>query len=109
MYKLAMRIFIVWLVILFIPLTLFAGNIDKELKKQLGHTKCIKTWNHDRSAFRIFFSPYECKPQECSAALLTVRYIFESNKTKFPKEIIIDTGSEVQSYPFTNIPTLITK
>ncbi len=109
MYKLAMRIFIVWMIILFIPLTALAGNIDKELKKQLSHTKCIKSWNYDYSAFRIFFSPYDCKPQECSAALLTVRYIFESNKAKFPQKIIIDTGSEVQSYPFVNIPTLVTK
>lgn len=84
--------------------------VDKELKKQLGHTICVKSWKYDKSAFQIFFSPNNCKPGECSAALCVVRYTFESNKAIFPKEIIIDLGNgEVQSYPFKNIPTLITK
>jgi hypothetical protein len=109
-YKFSLRIFVIWIILLFIPLTSFASAVDKELDKQLGHTSCIKSWKYDKAAFRIYFSPNNCKSGECSAALLTIRYIFESNKATFPKKIIIDLGNgEVQSYPFKNIPTLITK
>lgn len=104
-----MRIFLFLMIVLFVPSVALAGNVDKELQKQLGHTPCIKSWNYNKSAFKILFSPNNCKPQECNASLLTIRYIFESNKAKFPKKIIINTGSQVQTYPFENIPTLITK
>ncbi len=84
--------------------------VDEELTKQLGHTACIRSWEYSRKGFKIYFFPYNCKPKEITAAILTVRYIFESNKANFPDIITADLGNgEVQSYPFSNIPTLITE
>ena len=99
-------VLVAWSITLLIPLLVSAG-VDDDLKKNLGKSRCIKSWHYNKSVFKIYFDPNQCKQKEPTATLLTVRYIFESNKAKFPKQIEIDYGNgPVDSYPFSNIPSL---
>ena len=67
----------------------------------------IKSWKHTASVFKLYFNADYCNQGEPTAALMTIRYIYEANHTKFPKKIEVDYGNGiVDSYPFTNIPSL---
>jgi hypothetical protein len=106
MTKLITRYFNAWLIILFLPLFAYSG-VDDELNRNLSKSKCVKTWRYDKSAFRIYFNTKECKQKEPTAVLMAVRYIFESNKAKFPKRIEVDYGNgPIDSFPFAKIPSL---
>jgi hypothetical protein len=64
-------------------------GVDDELTNNLSKSKCVKSWEHNSSTFKLYLNTALCKDQEASATLLTIRYIFESNKSKFPKGIEI--------------------
>ena len=85
----------------------FAG-VEDDLKGNMSKTKCIHSWNYDKSAFRVYFNTELCKKNEGAATLLTVRYVFESNKKKFPRKIEVynNNGNLIDSYPFERIPSL---
>ena len=106
MDRFIMRIFIILLITLLCPLLVFAG-IDDDFNKNLNKSKCIKSWKHTASVFKLYFNADYCNQGEPTAALMTIRYIYEANHTKFPKKIEVDYGNGiVDSYPFTNIPSL---
>ena len=107
MKRLITHILIAWSISLLFPLIVYAG-LDDDLNGNLTNkTNCLKSWQYNKSAFNIYFDANQCKKGEATAALLTVRYIFESNNATFPKNIVIDFGDgTVESYPFSNIPSL---
>jgi hypothetical protein len=94
--------------ILIFPVFALAG-VDDELTKNLNKTECVHSWQYNKSAFKLYLSSSLCKENETTATLLTIRYIFEANKSKFPKkiEIYTDYGKQLASYPFKNIPSLV--
>ena len=101
-------IFTLILIFLF-PTFTFAG-VDNELQKNLSKSNCIQTWKYNKSAFKLYLNTGLCKENETTAALLTIRHIFESNKAKFPSKIIIYNSMSnkvLGSYPFKNIPSLM--
>jgi hypothetical protein len=84
------------------------AGVDYDLNNNLSKSKCIHSWKYNESAFRLYLNTALCKENETSAALLTIRYIFESDRSKFPKRIEIynNYGKQLASYPFENIPSL---
>ncbi|PXF50650.1 MAG: hypothetical protein C4B57_11865 [Deltaproteobacteria bacterium] len=85
------------------------SDINDDLNNNLSKSKCIHSWKYNKSTFKLYLNTALCKENETSAALLAIRYIFESNKSKFPKRIEIYTnyGKQLASYPFENIPSLV--
>jgi hypothetical protein len=102
------RVLVLVIVLLF-PVAAMAG-VDNDLQKNLSKSNCIQTWKYNKSAFKLYLNTGLCKENETNVALLTIRYLFESNKAKFPSRIIIYnalTGKEMANYPFKNIPSLM--
>jgi hypothetical protein len=100
---------LVLVIVLLFPVAAMAG-VDNDLQKNLSKSNCIQTWKYNKSAFKLYLNTGLCKENETTAALLTIRYLFESNKAKFPSRIIIYnalTGKEMANYPFKNIPSLM--
>jgi hypothetical protein len=54
--RLLTRVLIAWLVTLLVPLLVSAG-MDEDLKKNLSKSKCIKSWQYNKSVFKIYFDP----------------------------------------------------
>jgi len=103
-----MKIIFISVAILLFPILSIAG-LDKDLNDNLSKSRCVQSWKYDRSAFKLYLNPYACKENESSAAILTVRYMFESNNHTFPERIKIynSAGEDMGSYPFENIPSLV--
>ena len=99
---------VITLIVLLLPSQSIAG-VDNDLSRNLSKSMCIHSWKYDKSAFKLYLNPALCKKNETTAILLTIRYIFESNGSEFPKRIEIYTnyGKQLGSYPFENIPSLV--
>lgn len=86
------------------------GNaaLDRDLQGNLGGSRCISSWKYDRFAFKLYFNEYNCKKGETTAALLAVRYIFDSNNQALPDRIEVYnlSGDNLGRYPFRDIPSL---
>ncbi len=107
MKSLVKRMSVACLAPLLFPFIAFAG-LDDDLNRNLTNkTKCLKSWHRDKQAFKLYFDGSQCKQGEATTVLLTVRAIYESDNARFPKKVVIDYGDgRVESYPFSNIPSL---
>jgi len=86
-------------------------SVVNELHNNLSKSKCVSSWDYNSSAFKLYLNTALCKDKEATAVLLTIRHIFESNNSKFPKLIKIYSisGESLGSYPFEDTPSLIGK
>ena len=100
-------IFIIMCIIVNLSSLSIAG-VDEELKKKLEKHDFIHSWTYNKSAFKLYINPEHYKENQAPAALLTIRYIFEVNKKKFPKriEVFDNRGNRISSYPFERIPSI---
>ncbi len=93
--------------------TAVVGNysVNRDLAKNLNGNTCIHAWEYNKSAFKLSLNTAFCKKYETTAILITIRYIFESDGSKFPKRIKLysSSGEKLGSYPFKNIPSLNVK
>ena len=105
-----MKIFFILTASLLIPISVLAG-VDDDFNKNLGNHPCVHSWKYNKATFDIYLNPLGCKDGDTTTILLTIRYIFESNKAKFPKRIQIynNLGKKLESGPFENIPSLMFK
>lgn len=91
------------------PLVCFA-SLDSDLNNNLLHkSKCIESWKRNKTTFKLYLNSNYCKQNDATAALLTVRALYESNNVKLPKnvEIHYGNGGKPDIYPFSNIPSLM--
>ncbi len=87
----------------------FDRDIDNNLPK-FPKGYCLREWKRSESEFKLYFDAKYCKKGEGTAVLLIVRTLYELNHVKFPQKIIIYFGDgRIQSYPFSDIPSLLSK